>query len=72
MTFGPLALLRRAAQTDDLEVMAVNELMGETMLASLLRRDSTFRQVPHPRPGRRTPACRCPAGRHLRSQRAAS
>ena len=36
MTFGPLALLRRAAQTDDLEVVAVNDLMGVTMLASLL------------------------------------
>ncbi|RYB88414.1 type I glyceraldehyde-3-phosphate dehydrogenase [Nocardioides glacieisoli] len=40
------ALLRRAAQTDDLEVVAVNDLMGISMLATLLRRDSTFGRFP--------------------------
>ena len=36
------ALLRRAAQTDDLEVVAVNDVMDVATLANLLRRDSTF------------------------------
>lgn len=40
------ALLRRAAQTDDLEVVAVNDLMDVRTLATLLRRDSTFGRFP--------------------------
>lgn len=40
------ALLRRAAQTDDLEVVAVNDLMDVATLATLLRRDSTFGRFP--------------------------
>lgn len=35
-------LLRRAAQSDALEVVAVNDVMDAAMLANLLRRDSTF------------------------------
>jgi glyceraldehyde 3-phosphate dehydrogenase len=40
------ALLRRAAQTDDLEVVAVNDVMDIATLANLLRRDSTFGRFP--------------------------
>jgi glyceraldehyde 3-phosphate dehydrogenase len=40
------ALLRRAAQTDDLEVVAVNDVMDVATLANLLRRDSTFGRFP--------------------------
>ena len=40
------ALLRRAAQSDDLEVVAVNDVMDIATLAHLLRRDSTFGRFP--------------------------
>ena len=40
------AYLRLAAQTDDLEVVAVNDLVDITALARLVRRDSTFGPFP--------------------------
>ena len=40
------ALLRQAAQTDDLEVVAVNDLADPRTLAALLRRDSTYGPFP--------------------------
>ena len=36
------AFLRLAEETDDLEVVAVNDVADPTMIATLLRRDSTF------------------------------
>jgi glyceraldehyde 3-phosphate dehydrogenase len=40
------ALLRQAVQTDDLEVVAVNDLADTRTLAALLRRDSTYGPFP--------------------------
>ena len=40
------ALLRQAVQTDDLEVVAVNDLADPRTLAMLLRRDSTYGPFP--------------------------
>lgn len=42
------ALLRQAVLSDDLEVVAVNDLAGPEMLCGLLRRDSTYGRFPVP------------------------
>ena len=57
------SFLRRAEQTEDLEVVAVNDVADTATLPNLLRRDSTFGRSPE----RSSPTATCCSSTAARS-----